>query len=88
MNALSPGAAKNAVHRLPGVCATTGLGRATIYDFVQRGLLPPALRIGSKLAFWPVDEIDRVMAARIRGASDAEIRELVAEIVAARADRA
>ena len=87
MNAHTPGAAKNAVHRLSGLKAATGLGGSTVYDFINRGLLPPAVRIGPKLALWPVDEIDRVMAARIRGAGDDEIRALVNEIIAARADR-
>lgn len=79
--------AKNAVHRLPGLCAHCGIGASTAYDFINRGLLPPAVRVGPKLALWPIDEISRIMAARIRGASEDEIRELVSQIMAERKNR-
>lgn len=46
--------AKNAVHRLPDLCAHCGIGASSAYDFINRGLLPPAVRIGPKLALWPI----------------------------------
>jgi prophage regulatory protein len=77
----------NALVRLPGVIALSGMGRATIYDFMQRGLFPAPIKIGPKLAAWPRSEIDRINGARIAGKSSDEIKAIVAELMGARKDR-
>lgn len=78
----------NALVRLPSVIALTGMGRATIYDYIQRGLFVQPVKLGPKLAAWPRDEIDRINAARIAGRSPDEIKALVAALMDARKDRA
>lgn len=78
----------NALVRLPGVIALTGMGRATIYDFMQRGLFPQPIKLGPKLAAWPADEISKINAARIAGKSHDEIKVLVTALMDSRKDRA
>lgn len=69
--------------RLPDVVAATGCGITKVYDDVQKGVLPPPIK-RDRSSFWPADEIGAVVAARIAGKTDDEIRALVAEMVAAR----
>lgn len=71
--------------RRPGVTAAYGPPRSTLYDWIAAGLLPPGVRLGPRAVGWPVDELERVFAARAAGADDAAIRRLVADLVAARA---
>jgi prophage regulatory protein len=61
-----------------------GIGRTLTYEWVSEGLLPPPVRIGERLTAWPEHEIDAVITARTAGASEDEIRKLVARLVAAR----
>lgn len=85
--ALPEPASVNALVRLPAVIALTGMGRSTVYDAMQRGLFPQPIKLGAKLAAWPRAEIDRINGARIAGKSDAEVKALVAELIAARKHR-
>lgn len=55
-----------------------------VYSQVAAGLLPPPVRLGDRAVGWPADEIGQVISARIAGATDAELIELVAGMVAAR----
>lgn len=61
-----------------------GLGLSTVYDHTAQGLFPPPIKIGPRASAWIQDEAKAVLDARIAGASDAEIRELVARLVEAR----
>ena len=47
---------------------------------VERGLLPKAVKISERASAWPELEIDAINRARIAGKSQAEIRELVADL--------
>lgn len=58
----------------------TGLSRSGVYAYVDKGLLPKAVKIGERASAWPESEIAAVNAARIAGKSEDEIRELVAEL--------
>jgi prophage regulatory protein len=89
MNAATafPDATGNALVRLPGVIALTGMGRATVYDFMQRGLFTMPIKVGPKLAAWPADEVSKINAARIAGKTPEEIKVLVAELMGARKHR-
>ena len=62
----------------------TGLARSTIYLRIAEGRFPPAIALGPRSVAWPEGEIAAINAARIRGATDDEIRALVASLVAAR----
>lgn len=70
--------------RLPEVKAWLGVGRSMVYSQVAARLLPPPIRLGLRAVGWSSDEIGQVVAARIAGATEAEIAELVAGMVAAR----
>ena len=58
--------------------------RSAWYRWIAEGLAPRPVRIGPNTAAWPAAEIDALIAARIAGADDAAVRELVAEMNAAR----
>ncbi len=70
--------------RLPGVKAATGLSRSTLYLRVAHGLFTHPVSLGGRAVGWPAQEIAALNAARIAGKPDAEIRELVAKLEAAR----
>lgn len=72
--------------RLPSVTKTTGLNRANIYRQIKKGLLTRPVQISQRAVAWPESEIAAINAAKIRGASDSEIKELVAALVEARKD--
>lgn len=71
--------------RIATVKKKTALSNGSIYLHVKQGLLPDSIRIGEKAVAWVEGEIDAVVKARIAGKSDAEIRELVAKLIADRA---
>ena len=70
--------------RLPEVESLTGYKRSTIYLRVSAGLFPRQIRLGARAVAWSGSEIAAMNAARIRGASDEEIRALVHDLEAAR----
>lgn len=73
-----------AILRRPAVQAETGKPRSTLYDEISTGLFPHPIRIGARSVGWPASDVVAVNAARIAGASDNEIRALVAKLEAAR----
>jgi len=70
--------------RLPAVKANTGLSRSTIYLRIAQGVFTHPVSLGARAIGWPADEVATLNAARIAGKPDAEIRELVAKLEAAR----
>jgi len=72
------------VLRLPDVKALSGLSRSTIYLRVSEGLFPRPIPLGPRMIGWRQSEIDAINAARVRGASDTEIRILVTKLEGAR----
>lgn len=64
--------------RCAAVLEKTGLTRSPLYDLMLSGLWTRSIKIGgSRAAGWPEHEVDKLIAARIAGASDAEIKRLV-----------
>lgn len=61
--------------------------RSTWYWLIKRGLIPPGVKITDRCSAWPEDEIRAINTARTGGASDDDVRRLVAELVAKRVDR-
>lgn len=59
-------------------------GKTDLYDKIKAGLWPPPVKLGVRTVAWIEHECDAVLAARVRGENDDAIRELVAEMVAAR----
>ena len=48
---------------------------------VKEGLWPPCVELGPRNRPWMEHELDEVLGARIRGASDEEVKVVVKEIV-------
>ena len=74
----------NRVLRLLPALDKTGEKRSSFYAKVKAGLMPPAVRLGVRSVGWVEREVDAVIAARIAGKGDDEVRELVRELVASR----
>lgn len=70
--------------RLPAVINVYGKSRSTIYDEINRGLIPPPVSLGGRAIGFVESEIDALIRARIAGKSDDEVRALVADLVARR----
>lgn len=73
-----------ALLRLPALSARLGIGRASIYSHIATGLLMPPVKLGLRTVAWPSDEVSEYIAAKVRGASNEELRALVGHLVAAR----
>lgn len=77
-----------AILRLPAVKAETGhRSHASIYNAIRAGLFTNPVPIGQRAVGWPDDEVKAINAARIAGASDEQIRELVKQLHAKRAEK-
>lgn len=73
--------------RLPEVIHTTGKSRSSVYESIADGLFPRPIPIGGRAIGFVQSEIAAWVNARIQGASDAEIRALVADLTAKRQGR-
>ena len=60
---------------------------ASIYGLIRVGLWTQPVKIGERSSGWPDDEVQAINAARIAGASDEQIRELVKQLHAKRAEK-
>ena len=78
------GSAPPRLIRLPTVRSITGGGTTSVYEDEKLGLLPPRIKRG-RSSFWVESEVGHVIAARIAGASDDEVRALVTRLVTERA---
>lgn len=72
------------IWRLPTVLAESGKSRSAVYSDVQSGLLSRPVKLGPRAAGWPAEEVRAVLAARIAGKTESEIRALVDRLHAAR----
>lgn len=70
--------------RLPAVLRERARSRSAHYLDIQQGLFTSPVQIGLRAVGWPEMEVATLNAARIAGKSEAEIRELVAKLQAAR----
>jgi len=66
------------IWRIQVVKAATGYrSTASIYNNINAGLWTKPVRIGQRSVGWPSDEVIAVNKARIAGATDEQLRELV-----------
>lgn len=72
------------IQRLPAIKLSTGLSRSSIYLRIAQGVFPKPVSLGGRAVGWPAHEIAALNAARIAGKSDAEVRDLVVKLEAAR----
>lgn len=61
-----------------------GDSRSNLYLQMSQRLWTKPVRIGPRAVGWPLHEVDALIAARVAGRSDDEIRKLVAELEEAR----
>ena len=57
------------IMRLPEVIATTGYGRASIYQFMKDGTFPKCRRLGPRAVGWDSTEIEAWVNARLSGSA-------------------
>lgn len=73
--------------RLPTVKSKAGhRSDASIYNAIRDGLFTTGVAIGQRAKGWPDYEVDAIIAARVAGKSDDQIRELVKVLHAKRID--
>ena len=70
--------------RLPAVLRARGRSRSTHYLDIQQGLFTRPVAIGARSVGWPEHEVEAINEARIAGKGDADVRNLVANLEAAR----
>ena len=73
--------------RMPALRGQYPRSRSTIYGDIRAGRFTPPVALGPRCSAWPAREVDQIIAAHAAGASDREIRQLVARLVAERAGR-
>jgi prophage regulatory protein len=73
--------------RRPAVEAATGKSRSTIYREIARNLFPKPVQIGGERVAWPANEVAAINAARIAGKPEDQIKALVLQLEAARAEQ-
>jgi prophage regulatory protein len=75
--------------RMPAVKAEMGhRSNASIYNAIRAGTFTRPVQIGERAVGWPSDEVNVLVAARIAGKSDEDIRALVTRLHAKRAELA
>ena len=70
--------------RTPAVLSRTGRKRSSYYGDIKAGLFVKPILIGLRATGTPDHEVDPLIAARIAGKSDEEIRALVVKLELAR----
>lgn len=70
--------------RLPTLLDRIGHSRSTLYQRIAEGLWTHPVPIGLRAVGWPDFEVSALIAARIASKPEAEIRELVLKLEAAR----
>ena len=66
--------------RKPVVLERRGCSNSTLYDDIKRGLYPQPVALGPNSSGWPEHEVDLMIAARMAGKPEAEIRALVVRL--------
>lgn len=76
------------IWRLPQALADSGKTRSPWYQDITRGLMTRPVKLSRRAAGWPRDEVQAVIAARIAGRTEGEIRALVERLHAKRLEAA
>ncbi len=74
--------------RVPEAAAELGVKLSAFYEGAHAGIYPKPFKIGLKASRVPSDEVSAVVAARIAGKNDDQLRALVANLTKARTDHA
>ena len=68
------------LERLPAVLARRSDGRSSLYADINLGRWTPPIRMGRASA-WPEHETQALLRARIAGASDEQLKQLVRDLL-------
>ena len=68
---------------LAEVLELLGIGKTKLYGDIQKGLFPPPIKIGVS-SRWLASEIQELVLAYTKGATDAELMLLVRDLIARR----
>ena len=63
--------------RMKQIREQTGVPPSTIYDHIGKGLFVHPIKLGERISGWLESEVTAIMAARIAGKSETEIKALV-----------
>ena len=74
------------IERRQDVLNKLRFSRSTLYSRIQQGLFVPPVSLGRRSVGWLEHETDMVLSGLISGRTDIEIKELVKEVIALRAD--
>jgi len=58
-----------------------GMGLSTLYAHIDRGLFVKPVALSRRFVVFPQDEITAIINARLAGADDKAVRQLVAELM-------
>lgn len=72
--------------RKPEVLAFLGISKSTLHVQINNGLIPPPISLGERAVAFVMHEIKAVLAAKIAGRSNDEIKQLVSRLVSSRQD--
>ena len=70
--------------RLDSAREITGVSRSGIYAGMKKGVFPPSIKLAGRTCAWLEHELEALNAARMAGKSEAEIEEVILELVAKR----
>lgn len=71
--------------RIRETLSRTGHGRTSLYESISQGLFTRSVKLGGlRAAGWPEHEVTAIIAARVAGATDTEVRKLVEHLHADR----
>jgi len=74
----------NTIMRRNAVKQSTGLANSTLYLRIQQGLFTKPVSLSARAVGWPSNEVEAIIAARIAGKTDDEIKVLVLKLEADR----
>lgn len=67
--------------RLPAALKQLAMSKTTLYLKISNGTFPPPVKFGPRFSAWPQYEVDEVVEALMRQASDDELRSLVSRLL-------
>lgn len=70
----------------PEVLDIFAISKSTLHVQINNGLIPPPISLGERAVAFVTHEIKTVLAAKIAGRSNDEIRQLVSRLVSSRQD--
>lgn len=75
------------MQRIPAIAARMGKCRTVLYEDAKRGLLTKLVKLGPRSVGLPASEVTALLNARIAGATDQQLKDLVQRLMAERASK-